>query len=346
MGWHDESWDQYLHLFLFVSLLLCMSGYFCMRWTWYVSVAFLKMCWALVRKQPPGQEFKEFRLVLWRQLFTGIKSLMFVFFCYIYYVRDSFVYSIPAVDVIANVLLLLVGVGWFFDIYITNFLNEERLREESPTQGYWWRTRTDSHHERKRVLFRAVGRLAFWVPPSDDAAQEVERLMTDRCIRIVLCWKGSTVSLKMYLMVFTVFHLCVVSFNLAATAVAHKQQQFLEVYCMFPLGVFLGEKMICMLTGFTPWYNEYRLAKKHRGTMSANIGLAINIFDFLMLFYSIIDDCFGQSTFVFGHVANMFSFVCVMMLVDDLFDLYAVGGAVLENRDDASSRKCRLLPET
>merc|ERR1712014_398957 len=77
------------------------------------------------------------------------------------------------------------------------------------------------------------------------------------------------------------------------------------------------------------------------GTWLAVLGLFINLLDFGMVFYSILDDCFGEMDNIFGDQQTQFLFTMSMSIVDALFDFISLYGSA-----PASSARAYLRGES
>merc|ERR1712151_1244014 len=88
------------------------------------------------------------------------------------------------------------------------------------------------------------------------------------------CTKRLQVSLETYMFNFTCFHLLVVVFAvyLSMRNEASHTEDLLQMYCNFPLGVFVGEKLMTVWTGYLPWIQEWRAVKDKYGQCWAMVG--------------------------------------------------------------------------
>lgn len=189
----------------------------------------------------------------------------------------------------------------------------------------------ESRHYDRAVMFKTVGRCSFWRRPERGETGVVEDLMSKRLLSIFPCVHMGMVSLEQYLFAFTLFHLVVIVAALILNPSEGSPLDTFKDYCMFPLGVVLGEKLMLVFTGFTQWWHEWDQARRKPrmcgclpgGICLAILGLVVNILDFLMVFYSIFDDCFEKTDGLFND-EQQFMFTMLMSIVDVVFDFFTL----------------------
>jgi len=333
-------------------------------------LCWLRFAWQECMAWDPELSGKKLRMTFVQTYMSLQKSIFIILFVWIYHTHTRKSGDRIAITILntwpymARLMCLLVGVCWFFDLYLNTVFEvsaEHGLNTQANTRGqnkYQVLCCCFSHQtieagpdlsvtEQKswgyaKMFLRVHMRWHTpghrpWDKPTEGEINAVEDVMTGQHVHIMPCCvrNWNTTSIEEYLMLFTFFHMTLVIYNMITTAWGHSvdNNQFVQVYSMFPLGFFLGEKLMIIYTGFIPWWSEFLDMKKDKEYAAwAWLGLVINLIDFGMVFFSIFDDCLDQTNF------NLF-LVLLMMFVDEAFDFIAIGkkgNRFLRSNNDAN----------
>lgn len=347
----------------------------------YFGCEFLCFLVAFCRERrawDPTTSRKKLSMMFFQGLISEFKTIFIILFVWIYHSYDPDSHTgdsiaglvIGRFPEMASLICLLVGLAWFFDLYLAMVLavaaqkkrdmaKEAKDVEEKKT-GNLGRFRRCWYGGSAKVIdevakdpgmqkqeydkfFFAHMRVHHPLrEPEKNAIDAVEEVLEGQHIEFIPCWvrKWNVSSIEEYLLLFTIFHVGLVSYNLILTKMGHQvdNQEFIQVYSMFPLGFFLGEKIMYIYTGFIPWWSEFLAMKKNHAAWVAWVGLVINVVDFLMVFFSIADDCLQLTNFPL-------TWTLALMLIDEVFDWIALlkKGMGARNDREGNSNAAPLL---